>query len=69
MGGGDNDARELRSDDKSEMLSSSMVAGMAASPGAGLESIAVVGCPDHRTFGDLTTRETIALLLCTVVKS
>ena len=43
MGGGDNDAKELRSDDRSEMLSSSMVAGMVASPGAGVERAAIIG--------------------------
>lgn len=50
MGGGDNDGKELRSDDRSEMLSSSMVARMVASPEAGSEENVVVGCPDHRTF-------------------
>lgn len=57
MGGGDSDPRELRSDDRSEMLSSSMVAEIVASPEAGLGRIAAVGCPEHRSFQDLTARE------------
>lgn len=57
MGGGDNDGKELRSDDRSEMLSSSMVARMFASPGAGSKKIVVAGCPDHRTFRESYARE------------
>ena len=48
MGGGDNDAKELRSDDKSDMLSSSMVARLVASPEAGSERVAIVSSPEHR---------------------
>ena len=62
MGGGDSDAKELRSDDKSDMLSSSMVAGLVASPEAGSERVAIVRSPEHRILKECQDKR--CRLLC-----